>query len=120
MVIDALRDEDSLLLGFCWLSGIASDGPSQELGDEPRTGGIPSILLGITLVSFSVLYSPPFVINDELRKGLGDLGVHRDGKSANRGVYDTKLSFSVRDVPIFGGDFKGLDCEDVSVVQRST
>lgn len=120
MIVDALRDEDSLLLGFCWLSGVASDGPGQEFSDEPRTGGVLSILIVDIFVRLSVRYSIPFVINDELCEGLVDLWVHRDGKSPDRGIYNTELSFSVRDVPVFGGDFKGLDGKDLSVVQRST
>lgn len=120
MIVDTLRDEDSLLLSFCWLSGVAADDPGQELSDEPRTGGVLSVLLGDTFVGFVVGYSIPFVINDELCEGFDDSWVRRDGKSANRGVYNAELSFSVRDVPVFGGDFKGLDCQDFSIVQRST
>jgi len=120
MIVGALRDEDGLLLGFHWLNGIAADGPCQELGDESRTGGVLTIPIGGPLVRFNVRYRFPFLISDELGEGCGNLWVQRDGKSANRGVYNAKLSFSVRDVPVFGGDFKGLDCQDLSVVQRST
>jgi len=120
MIVDALRDEDGLPLGFRWLNEVAANGPCQELGDESRTGGVLTILIGDTSVSFSVRYRIPFVIHDELGEGRGDLWVQRDGKSANRGVYNAKLSFSVRDVAVFWGDFKGFDCQDLSVVQRST
>jgi len=70
MTVDALRDEDSLLLRFRWLSGETTNDPGQELGDEPRAGGVLNNLRGGSLVSLSVRYSIPFVIHDELCEGL--------------------------------------------------